>query len=107
MVTVSLPLQYGKRAILVHLLFEVAYPDKNLLMLLLISSSCKLQLKFPNRFAGVLAPEFDDSGAVKSVIGITRNIDLALLDIKLPDIEGGRLYGLLKESRPERLLPDV
>jgi two-component system, cell cycle sensor histidine kinase and response regulator CckA len=29
------------------------------------------------------------------------DIDMALLDIKLPDIEGGKLYGLLKESRPD------
>ena len=38
-------------------------------------------------------------------IHITRtfdgNIDLALLDIKLPDMEGGNLYPLLMETRPD------
>lgn len=29
------------------------------------------------------------------------NIDLALLDIKLPDMEGGNLYPLIKQLRPD------
>ena len=28
------------------------------------------------------------------------DIDLALLDIKLPDMEGGKLYPLIKQARP-------
>jgi PAS domain S-box-containing protein len=41
----------------------------------------------------------------KEAIGITNtfdgDIDLALLDIKLPDMEGGRIYPIIKEYRPK------
>ncbi len=43
--------------------------------------------------------------SAKAAVELTRtyegDIDLALLDIKLPDMEGGSLYPLIKDARPE------
>ncbi len=38
--------------------------------------------------------------AIKMVESFDGDIDLALLDIKLPDMEGGNLYPLMKKARP-------
>jgi two-component system cell cycle sensor histidine kinase/response regulator CckA len=38
--------------------------------------------------------------AVDIVEGFDGNIDLALLDIRLPDMDGGKAYPIIKEARP-------
>ena len=39
--------------------------------------------------------------AALELIHVNDDIDLTLLDIKLPDMEGGNLFPLIKQERPE------